>query len=215
MSARSWRCATAIDPKRSFVNCVDFKMIETRFRHYAIVPIAAFAAACGESDVLGLSDLSVDSTNSAEHALIITQELINDAPIGPGTPQPSDHCPTAPGSWFAGSGRSKASSNVFGDLTQVELYCVNRDLSQLSGGLATWTDSNGDTIEMTFSAQLVKGEVYEAPPNAPIIGVAQFTGGTGAWSKLTGVAVIVGKQNGDGTATLTYSGVVYLPSDQP
>jgi hypothetical protein len=182
-------------------------MRETSIRHSAIALIAAMATAC--------VDLNTESTSYTEHALVITQELVNDAPIGPGAPQPSDHCPTGPGSWFAGSGRSTASSNVFGDLTQVELYCVNQDLAQLSGGIATWTDGNGDVIEMNFSAQLVKGDVYQAAPNAPIIGIAQFTGGSGPWAKLTGVAFIVGSQNGDGTATLTYSGVVYLPSDKP
>ena len=97
---------------------------------------------------------------------------------------------------------------------EIQYYYRSWHLSQLSGGLATWTDGNGDVIEMTFSAQLVKGDVYDAPPNAPIIGVAQFIGGSGPWAKLTGVAFIIGKQNGDGTATLTYTGVVYLPSDE-
>lgn len=187
-------------------------MRQTTIRYSAVALIAAMSTACVESDGHGLSDLSVETSAYTEHALSMTQELVNDAPIGPGVPQPSDHCPTGPGSWFAGSGRSTASSNVFGDLTQVELYCVNRDLSQLSGGLATWTDENGDVIEMTFVAQLVTGDMYEAPPNAPIIGAAQFTRGSGPWDGLKGVAFIVGKQNGDGTATLTYEGVVYLPS---
>lgn len=190
-------------------------MGETRFHCGAIVLLSTMATACGESDRLDLSVLGAESTSYTQHNLTITQELVNDAPIGPGAPQSSDHCPTGPGSWFAGSGRSTATSNVFGDLTQVELYCVNQDLSQLSGGLATWTDGNGDVIEMTFSAQLVRGDVYDAPPNAPIIGVAQFIGGSGPWAKLTGVAFIIGKQNGVGTATLTYAGVVYLPSDEP
>ena len=190
-------------------------MRETRSRYSAIVLTGMIVTACTKPDGLGLSDLSNESASYTEHGLVMTQELVNDAPIGPGKPQPSDHCPTGPGSWFAGSGRSSASSNVFGELTQVEVYCVNRNLSQLSGGLATWTDSHGDIIEMTFTAQLVSGDVYEAPPTAPIIGVAQFTGGTGRWAGLTGVAFISGRQNGDGTATLTYSGVVYLPTDPP
>lgn len=189
-------------------------MRETGFRYGSIILTATIGTACVKSDGLGLADLSSESTSYTEHALIIMQELVNDAPIGPGIPQPSDHCPTGPGSWFSGSGRSTASSNVFGDLTQVELYCVNQDLSQLSGGLATWTDSGGNVIEMTFSAQLVKGDVYEAPPSAPIIGVAQFTGGSGPWAEVTGIAFIVGNQNGDGTATLKYDGVVYLPDDK-
>ena len=190
-------------------------MSRTRSHHVPFVLTAIVLTACAKSDGSGLSDLSNESASYREQVLIMTQELVNDAPIGPGPPQPSDHCPTGPGSWFAGSGRSTASSNVFGDLSQVEVYCVNRDLSQLSGGLATWTDSNGDVIEMTFAAQLVNGDVYEAPPAAPIIGIAQFTGGSGAWAGLTGVAFVSGHQNGDGTATLTYRGVVYLPIDRP
>lgn len=179
-----------------------------------LILTAAIATACVNDDQFGLSGLSEAPASYTEHDLSLTQELVNDAPIGPGSPQPSKHCPTGPGNWFAGSGRSTASSNVFGDLRQVELYCVNQDLSQLTGGLATWTDANGDTIEMTFSAQLLKGEVYEPAPKAPLIGVAQFTGGSGRWADLTGTAIIVGKQNGDGTATLKYRGKVYLPSNK-
>lgn len=190
-----------------------FRLEPARIRYLALVLPAAVASACVDDDQLTLSQLSVAPASYIEYDLSLMQELINDAPLGPGTPQPSQHCPAGPGSWFAGSGRSTASSNVFGELTQVELYCVNRDLSQLSGGLATWTDASGDTIEMTFSAQLLQGDAYEPAPNAPIVGVAHFTGGTGRWADLTGVAFIVGSQNGDGTATLKYRGKVYLPRD--
>jgi hypothetical protein len=176
-----------------------------------LVLTAAIATACVDDSQLNLSQLSNAPPTFVEHELSMTQELVNDAPLGPGIPQPSTHCPTGPGNWFAGSGRSTATSNVFGELEQVELYCVNRDLSQLSGGIATWTDANGDTIDMTFSAQLLQGDVYMPTPNAPIVGVAHFTRGTGQWDGLTGVAFISGTQNGDGTATLIYEGKVYLP----
>lgn len=200
-------------PAQELAGGPTFAMSRIRFLHITVASIAAVASACAKPDHSGLSGLSLESATHKEHALVMTQELINDAPLGPGVPQPSDHCPTGPGTWFAGSGRSTATSNVFGNLTQVELYCVNRELSQLSGGLATWTDGNGDVIEMTFSAQLVKGDVYAAAPSAPIIGIAQFTGGSGRWAGLTGVAFITGRQNGDGTATLTYNGFVYLPGE--
>jgi hypothetical protein len=144
-----------------------------------LVLTAAIATACVDDSQLNLSQLSNAPPTFVEHELSMTQELVNDAPLGPGIPQPSTHCPTGPGNWFAGSGRSTATSNVFGELEQVELYCVNRDLSQLSGGLATWTDVNGDTIDR--------------------------------WDGLTGAAFISGTQNGDGTATLTHEGKVYLP----
>ena len=55
----------------------------------------------------------------------------------------------------------------------------------------------------------------ELQSGKPIIGIAQFTGGSGRWAGLTGVAFITGRQNGDGTATLTYNGFVYLPGDTP
>ena len=45
----------------------------------------------------------------------------------------------------------------------------------------------------------------------PIVGSAQFSGGTGAWSGITGDALFTGKQNGDGTATFEYRGMVYVP----
>ncbi|MFQ5733853.1 MAG: hypothetical protein ACE5KM_18090, partial [Planctomycetaceae bacterium] len=69
----------------------------------------------------------------------------------------------------------------------------------------------GDTISMTFGATLLKGFVYPATPNAALAGYAQFTGGTGKWNGLTGVAFLTGKQNGDGTTTVEYRGTVYLP----
>lgn len=128
--------------------------------------------------------------------LHLRQKLINDAPIGPGEPQASDHCPT-PGSWFAGSGRSTATSNLFGDLIGVEVYCVNVDRAELSGGLGTWTDADGDIISTVFGTKLLEGFAYEAAPSAPMIGFVQFTGGTGKWTGLTGDAVLTGKQNGD------------------
>ncbi len=146
-----------------------------------------------------------------DHDLYLRQELVNDAPIGPGVPQPSDHCPTGPGTWFAGSGRSIGTSNVFGDLTEVEVYCVNVDRTELSGGIATWTDSAGDTITMHFGAKRLDGFAYAPAPSAPMVGFAQFTGGTGRWSGITGDALFTGKQNGDGTATLEYRGTIYIP----
>lgn len=177
----------------------------------SVLIVAACVAACSKHGGMEPAAPAAVPASYVEHDLRLTQELVNDAPIGPGEPQPSDHCPTGPGNWFPGSGRSMAVSSVFGNLRQVEVYCVNTDLSQLSGGLATWTDDNGDTITMTFSAHLVHGPVYEAVPHAPIIGVAQFTGGSGRWAGLTGTAFISGKQNGDGSATLEYRGKVYLP----
>lgn len=191
---------------------MDFRPSRSRAGCVVLVLVTA-TVACVDEDHLDLSQLGDERGRFKSYDLTLTQELVNDAPLGPGVPQPSQHCPTGPGSWFAGSGRSTASSNVFGDLTQVEVYCVNRDLSQLSGGMATWTDGNGDTIEMTFVAQLVQGEVYEPAPNAPIAGVALFSGGSGRWAELTGAAFIVGTQNGDGTATLRYQGTVYIPAD--
>ncbi len=168
---------------------------------------------CSDNDngSLDLNQLADAEMAFTAHELYIHQELINDQPIGPGTPQPSSHCPTGPDRWFAGSGRSTATSNLFGDLTEVEVYCINADRAELSGGLATWTDIDGDTISMTFGAKLLKGFVYAAAPNAPLVGYAQFTSGTGKWTGLTGAALLTGKQNGDGTATLHYRGMIYLP----
>lgn len=145
------------------------------------------------------------------HALYLKQELVNDAPIGPGVPQPSHHCPTSPGTWIAGSGRAAATSNVFGDLKEVEVYCINSDRAELSGGMATWTDSEGDTISMSFGAKLLRGFVYSPAPSAPLIGFAQVTGDTGKWAGITGDALLTGHQNGNGSATLVYRGTVYLP----
>ncbi len=147
----------------------------------------------------------------ASYDLTLHQELVNDAPIGPGEPQASDHCPTGPGNWFAGSGRSTATSSVFGDLTGTEVYCINVDRAELSGGLTTWTDADGDTISMTFGVKLLEGFAYAAAPSAPLIGYAQFTGGTGKWAGLTGDALVTGVQNGDGTASLDYRGTIYRP----
>ena len=146
-----------------------------------------------------------------QYDLEMVQELINDAPLGPGEHQPSTHCPQTPGTWFSGSGRSTAVSNIFGRLSEVEVYCINADRGELSGGIATWTDSAGDEISMYFGAKLLEGFAYNPAPSAPIIGFAHFTGGTGKWSGLTGDAFITGNQNGDGTATLTYKGTLYLP----
>lgn len=159
-------------------------------------------------------DLARASDGYRVRDLYLRQELVNDAPIGPGEPQAADHCPDGPGQWFQGSGRSEGTSNVFGGLTQTEVYCVNADRSQLTGGLATWRDSDGDAIYMTFGAKLLRGAVYAAPPHAPIIGHAEFTGGTGKWIGLSGAALLTGRQNGDGSATLEYRGTVYVP-DSP
>ena len=74
-----------------------------------------------------------------------------------------------------------------------------------------WKDVDGDSVSTTFGAKLLDGFAYEAAPNAPMIGFAQFTGGTGKWTGLTGAALITGRQNGDGTATLVYRGMIYLP----
>ncbi len=145
------------------------------------------------------------------HDLTVHQELVNDAPLGPGKPQPSDHCPTGPGRWIAGSGRSTGISNVFGDLKETETYCINADHSELSGGRAVWIDDDGDSIHMAFGAKLLVGDVYEPTPKAPMIGYAHFTGGTGKWRGIAGEAILTGNQNGDGTATITYRGSVYVP----
>lgn len=153
-----------------------------------------------------MSDPEIEYTS---HRLTFHQELVNDAPIGPGEPQPSDHCPTGPGAWFAGSGRSTATSNVFGNLTGTEVYCINVDRSELSGGLATWTDVDGDTISVTFGVKLLEGFAYAEAPSAPMIGYAQFTGGTGKWAGICGDALMTGFQNGDGTASLDYRGTIY------
>lgn len=166
-------------------------------------------------DSLGIGRLPDANSDFVRYELELRQNLINDAPIGPGKPQPSDHCPQKPGTWIAGSGRSIATSSVFGDLVETEVYCVNVERSELSGGLATWVDSGGDSISMLFGAKLLEGFAYEAAPNAPMVGYAHFTGGTGRWTGLTGAALITGRQNGDGTATLEYRGEVYLPRRQP
>lgn len=162
----------------------------------------------GVPAVVALADASVASRQLDLHLL---QELVNDAPIGPGIPQPSDHCPTGPGEWLAGSGRSTATSNVFGDLTELEVYCINVGSGQLSGGRAKWIDVDGDTIFMNFGATLLRGFAYAPSPNAPLIGSAQFTGGTGKWAGITGAALLTGRQNGDGSMTADYRGSVYLP----
>lgn len=172
--------------------------------------VALFATGCQPDHRCDTMPLARPDAHFVRQDLEIVQELTNDAPIGPGVPQRSDHCPMEPGTWFAGSGRSTATSNVFGDLSEVEVYCINVERSELSGGIATWTDSEGDTISMSFGAKLLKGFAYTPPPEAPMIGFAHFTGGTGNWSGITGDAMLTGKQNGDGTATIVYRGTIYL-----
>jgi hypothetical protein len=169
------------------------------------------ATGCDKRGVPAVATLANDSAAYEQFDLHLVQELVNDAPLGPGMPQPSDHCPTGPGDWFAGSGRSTGTSNVFGDLTEVEVYCINRGSSQLSDGRAKWVDVDGDTIFMNFGATLLRGFVYTPSPNAPMIGSAHFVRGTGKWKGITGAALFTGKQNGDGSATVEYRGAVYLP----
>ena len=166
------------------------------------------AGGCRSGSLDHLADPTIEYTS---HSLDLRQELVNDAPIGPGEPQPSSHCPTGPGQWIAGSGRSTGSSSLFGDLTEVEVYCVNVDRTELSGGLSTWTDTEGDTISMSFGVKHLVGFVYAEAPRASLVGFANFTGGTGKWAGLTGAALVTGKENGDGTVTLDYAGTVYLP----
>ncbi len=166
---------------------------------------------CGAAPSMPVKRMADPEASYTSHDLSFHQELVNDAPIGTGETQPSNHCPTGPGTWFAGSGRSTATSNVFGDLTGTEVYCVNVDRSELSGGLATWTDVDGDTISVTFGVKLLEGFAYAEAPSAPMIGYAQFTGGTGKWSGLCGDALMTGVQNGDGTASLDYQGTIYRP----
>lgn len=178
----------------------------------AVILIILLASACKNRAALDLDSLAdSDAASHKAHDFHLRQELINDAPIGPGTPQPSTHCPTGPGEWYSGSGRSTGTSDLFGDLTEVEVYCINSDRAELTGGLATWIDSDGDSISMTFGGKLLKGFVYTEPPRAPLIGYAQFTGGTGKWEGLTGASLFTARQNGDGTATVDYYGTVYLP----
>ncbi len=43
-----------------------------------------------------------------------------------------------------------------------------------------------------------------------MVGFVEFTGGTGKWAGLAGAALLTGKQNGDGTATLLYRGAIYV-----
>lgn len=186
-------------------------MTTYRMASAIIIFLLLASAGCSDSGSLDL-DLLADATAPyASYDLYLHQELINDAPIGPGTPQPSDHCPTGPGQWHPGSGRATGRSDVFGDLTETEVYCINADRAELSGGRGSWTDSDGDSIFMTFGAKLLKGFVYPAAPSAPLIGFAQFTGGTGKWTGLTGAALFTGRQNSDGTASLDYRGTVYVP----
>lgn len=170
-----------------------------------------FGAGCQTDQSGDPVSLALPDAQFTGRKLEIVQELTNDAPLGPGVPQPSDHCPMQSGTWIAGGGRSTAISNVFGDLTEVEAYCINTERSELSGGIATWTDSSGDKISMYFGAKLLTGFAYAPAPEAPMIGIAHFTGGTGKWSGITGDAMLTGKQNGDGTATLVYRGTIYLP----
>ncbi|MEN8375198.1 MAG: hypothetical protein ABFS34_07090 [Gemmatimonadota bacterium] len=186
-------------------------MIVVRISVSSIVFLVVLLTGCAEgasSDLGGFADGSVPAE---AHDFHLRQELVNDSPIGPGTPQPSSHCPTEPGEWYPGSGRSTGTSDLFGDLTETEVYCISTDLAQLTGGIATWIDADSDSISMTFGAKLLRGFVYPPPPSAPLIGFAQFTGGTGKWAGLAGSAFFTGWQNGDGTATLDYRGTVYLP----
>lgn len=167
--------------------------------------------ACNNSTSFDLASLASAKAAHSSYDFHLRQQLINDAPIGPGMPQASTHCPTGPGRWHSGSGRSTGESDVFGELTETEVYCINGDLAELTGGLATRVDAAGDSISMTFGAKLLEGFVYPAAPSAPLIGFAQFTGGTGKWRSLTGAALFTGSQNDDGSATLEYRGTVYLP----
>ncbi len=186
-------------------------MIADRTSLAVILFFAVMLTGCDEGAYFDLGGFADTSMPVQAYDFHLRQELVNDAPIGPGTPQPSTHCPTGPGEWYPGSGRATGTSDLFGDLTETELYCINADRAELSGGLATWIDTDGDSISMTFGAKALKGFVYPPPPSAPLIGFAQFTGGTGKWTGLTGSAFFTGWQNGDGTATLDYRGTVYLP----
>lgn len=188
-------------------------MIAGRKSLAMILSSAVMLTGCPEAPSFDLGGFADTSVPGEAHNFHLRQELINDAPIGSGTPQPSSHCPTGPDVWYPGSGRATGSSDLFGNLTETEVYCINADRAELSGGLATWIDSDSDSISMTFGAKLLKGFVYPPPPSAPLIGFAQFTGGTGKWKGLTGSAFFTGWQNGDGTATLDYRGTVYLPRD--
>ncbi len=182
-----------------------------RPRTLYLAPFLLFAIiSCGRGRPTDLANLAIAEGSLRAHDLVLQQELVNDAPIGPGVPQPSEHCPQSPGHWFSGSGRSTATSNVFGNLTEVEVYCINVEREELSGGLATWTDVDGDTITMSFGAKLLKGSMYSPAPSAPMVGHAHFTGGTGKWASVTGAAHFTGRQNGDGTASLSYRGTIYL-----
>ncbi len=91
------------------------------------------------------------------------------------------------------------------------MYCINADRSELSGGIATLADADGDAIQMSFRAKLLTGFAYRSPPNAPMIGFAHFTGGTVKWAGSTGDAILSGQQNGDGTASLVYHDTIYVP----
>lgn len=177
----------------------------------SLVLVGLITTSCGETPTLDVRALATGNDRHAQYNIVLEQDLVNDAPLGPGEPQPSDHCPAAPGRWVAGSGRSTANSEPFGTLTETEVYCINAERSELSGGLATWIDVNGDSISMRFSAQLLIGSVYTPAPNAPMVGIAQFTGGTGTWEGITGVAFLTGRQNGDGSASIRYEGTVYVP----
>ena len=185
----------------------------TRYMESCLVVLLAplVVVGCGGRQSEVMTQLANPVVSYTTNVFYLRQELINDAPIGPGDPQASDHCPTEPGNWFAGSGRSTATSSVFGDLTGVEVYCINVDRAELSGGLSTWTDIDGDTVLMNFGAKLLEGFAYEVAPGAPMIGFAQLSSGTGKWAGITGNAFMTGKQNGDGTATLDFRGTVYLP----
>jgi len=44
-----------------------------------------------------------------------------------------------------------------------------------------------------------------------MIGLAQFTSGTGKWTGLTGDAFFTGRQSGGGTATVNHRSAIYLP----
>jgi hypothetical protein len=53
-----------------------------------------------------------------------------------------------------------------GDLTDVEVYCINVRRGELSGGRARWIDTDGDTIFMDSGATLLRVFVYAPAPNA-------------------------------------------------
>jgi hypothetical protein len=71
----------------------------TRYRPAGamITLILVTCAGCTDRAPFDVSLLAETTVSHTSHDLYLRQHLINDAPIGPGTPQPSDHCPTGPG----------------------------------------------------------------------------------------------------------------------